>query len=176
VLGYDAFGVGVRLLPMMAGLVVGAKLGESVAARFGTKLPVTAGLLVVAAGLAIGATTTVDSGYELAAGWLGVFGAGAGMALAPAMDAVLGELPPERSGAGTAVSLTLRQVGAALGVAVLGSVLASAYSPSVAGPAAAYVHAMTVVLVVCAVVCGTGAILVGALLPAAAAPRGRMGL
>jgi hypothetical protein len=125
-----------------------------------------AGLLALTAGLAIGATTTVDSGYGLAATWLSVFGFGVGVALAPAMDAVLGELPAERTGSGTAVSLTLRQVGAALGVAVLGSVLASAYTPGVAGPEAAYVHAMTVVLVVCAVVCGAGAMLIGALLPA----------
>jgi hypothetical protein len=53
------------------------------------------------------------------------------------MDAVLGELPAERTGSGTAVSLTLRQVGAALGVAVLGSILSAAYTRSASvGPAA----------------------------------------
>ncbi|HEY7176559.1 MAG TPA: hypothetical protein VH442_16725, partial [Micromonosporaceae bacterium] len=52
---------------------------------------------------------------------------GTGAALTPAMDAVLGALPPDRSGSGTALTMTFRQVGAALGVAVLGSVLASAY-------------------------------------------------
>jgi hypothetical protein len=55
-------------------------------------------------------------------------GFGTGLALAPAMDAVLGELPVEQAGSGTALTMTLRQVGAALGIALLGSLLASVYS------------------------------------------------
>jgi len=126
--GNDALGTGVRLLPMMGGLIVGARASEKIAARFGTRLPIVAGLALITAGLAIGALTTVDSGYGFVAGWLAVVGLGIGLALAPAMDAVMGELPPERTGSGSAVTMALRQVGGALGVALLGSLSSAVYT------------------------------------------------
>jgi hypothetical protein len=147
-------------------LVAGGKLGESVAVRIGAKLPVAAGLLVLTLGLAIGATTTADSRYRLAAAWLSVFGVGVGVALAPAMDAVLGELPSERTGSGSAVSLTLRQVGAALGCR-------GARQRPILGVLAVVARAGSGVrarddgrVVVFAAVCGAGAVAVGMLLPA----------
>ncbi|MEU8216804.1 MFS transporter [Micromonospora taraxaci] len=127
VAGFDAFGTGLRLLPMIAGLVVGAPLGERLAARAGYRGPVALGLLILACGLAAGATTDTATGYGFVAAWLAAVGLGIGMALASAMDAVLGALPPERSGSGTAITMTLRQVGGALGVALLGSLLAQGY-------------------------------------------------
>jgi EmrB/QacA subfamily drug resistance transporter len=204
VLGFDALGTGVRLLPLMAGLFLGAGLTEKLVVRLGSRAPIAAGLLLVGAGLGLGSTTGVADGYGFAATWLAVVGVGVGVALAPAMDAVLGELPPERSGAGTALTMTLRQVGGALGVALLGSVLASAYTnrldlggqhlagrpgpvaaaarDSVAGAVqaagqlgdaalalsarAAYVHAMDVVLAVCAALAIAGAGLVAWRMPA----------
>ncbi|MCT7350714.1 MFS transporter [Streptomyces lavendulocolor] len=132
--GYDALGTGLRLLPLIGGLVVGAPAGEKLAARTGYRLPVTVGLLVLAGGLAVGAATDVDTGYGFVAGWLAVVGLGIGMALSPAMEAVLGALPPERSGSGTAITMTLRQAGGALGVAVLGSLLAQGYTDKLATP------------------------------------------
>ncbi len=125
--GNDALNTGVRLLPLMAGLIVGARGSEMLGRRLGAKVPVAAGLIFIAAGLALGATTTVHSGYGLAAAWLSVVGVGTGLSLAPAMDAVLGELPPERSGAGSALTQAFRQVGGALGVALLGSLLSATY-------------------------------------------------
>ncbi|GAT06881.1 EmrB/QacA subfamily drug resistance transporter [Mycolicibacterium novocastrense] len=126
--GHDALGTGLRLLPLMGGLIVGAPAGERLAARLGYRVPVSAGLAVLAAGLAIGATTDTSSGYGFVALWLAVVGAGIGAALSPAMDAVLGALPTEHAGAGTAITMTLRQVGGALGVALLGSVLSQGYT------------------------------------------------
>jgi EmrB/QacA subfamily drug resistance transporter len=126
--GHDPMGTGVRILPMMGGLVVGAKLSERLAGRVGSRLPVALGLGTVAAGLAAGAATGTGTAFGWIAAWTAVVGAGTGMAMAPAMDAVLGELPAERAGAGTALSMTLRQVGGALGVAVLGSVGSAVYS------------------------------------------------
>lgn len=131
VMGFDAFGTGLRLLPMIGGLVVGAPLGERLAARAGYRLPVAAGLFVTGCGLAAGALTDSATSYGFVAMWLVAVGLGIGMALSPAMDAVLGDLPPERSGAGTAITMTLRQVGGALGVALLGSLLAQGYSDRV---------------------------------------------
>ncbi|MCZ4507402.1 MFS transporter [Streptomyces sp. ActVer] len=139
--GFDAFGTGLRLLPLIGGLVVGAPAGERLAARAAYRAPVSLGLLLVAGGLAVGAATEVGSGYGFVAGWLAVVGLGTGMALSPAMEAVLAALPPDRSGSGTAITMTLRQAGGALGVAVLGSLLAQGYTDRLAvsqlpGPAA----------------------------------------
>src|SRR4051794_39352753 len=119
VLGADAFGTGLRVLPVIGGLLVGARLADRIVPRRAVVL----GFTLVAAGLFAGATTTLDTGYGFAAGWLGVLGAGLGFALPPAMDSALGTLAPERSGVGSAVLLAMRQVGGAVGVAVLGAVL-----------------------------------------------------
>jgi len=126
--GIDALGTGVRLLPIMAGLIVGARVSERLVTRFGSRGPIAAGLWLIAAGLGTGALTGADSGYGFVAAWLSVTGLGIGLALAPAMDAVLGELPPERSGSGAALTMALRQVGAALGVALLGSLASAVYT------------------------------------------------
>jgi hypothetical protein len=197
--GNDAFHTGLRLLPMMAGLVVGAGGADRVVKAIGTRIPVTAGLIVLAGALALGATTSVESGYGMVATWVALVGFGIGLALAPAMDAVLGELPSAQSGSGTALTMTLRQIGGALGVALLGSVLASSFRDrldvtGLPGPAAttaadsvsgavavagrlhdgalaasahlSYVHAMDLVLIVCAVITGLGAVAVAIALPA----------
>jgi EmrB/QacA subfamily drug resistance transporter len=126
--GNDAFGTGVRLLPLIGGFVAGVGLGTRVAARVGHRLPVAAGLLLTGVGLAIGALTDVDTGFGYAAMWYAITGFGIGSALTPSMDAVLAVLPPERAGAGTAITMTLRQAGGALGVALLGSVLSQVYT------------------------------------------------
>jgi EmrB/QacA subfamily drug resistance transporter len=126
--GRDAFETGLRLVPLMAGLVVAAAGSDRVLARVGAKIPVTAGLAIIAVGLGLGASTRLADPYSWTAAWLAVVGFGTGLAMAPAMDAVLGELPVEQAGSGTALTMTLRQVGAALGIALLGSLLSSVYS------------------------------------------------
>jgi hypothetical protein len=114
--------------------------------------------------------------------------------MTPAMDAVLGSLPPARAGSGSALTMTMRQIGGALGIAILGSVLAAVYAaqapeagreslPAAAAVAArtgdltvlvggqhAYLQAMDRVLLVCAAVAVLGAVIAAALLPARA-PR-----
>jgi EmrB/QacA subfamily drug resistance transporter len=128
VMGNDAFGTGVRLLPMMAGLILGAGGSDRIVAAIGTRIPVALGLAVIGGGLGLGATTSVGDGYGFVATWLAIVGFGVGLSLAPAMDAVLGELRVEESGTGMALTMALRQVGAAMGIALLGSVLAGAYT------------------------------------------------
>jgi MFS family permease len=168
--GDDALGTGVKLLPMMAGLIVGARASEPLGARLGLRPVVAGGLGVLAAGLALGAATRADTGYAFIAGWLTITGLGVGLAIAPAMDAVLGELPPERSGSGAALTMAMRQVGGALGVALLGSLASAVYTGQLGrtaglGEAAvaadarsAFVSAMSVVLLACAAVTAVGAV------------------
>ncbi|QNP70515.1 MFS transporter [Streptomyces roseirectus] len=125
VLGNDALGTGVRLLPMMGGLIVAARGAQPVVARFGARAVVSAGLAVLAFAALLGSRTTVDSGYGFTALWLSITGLGFGFALVPAMDGALGALPRERAGSGSGLLMTLRQVGAAIGIALLGSLVAS---------------------------------------------------
>jgi DHA2 family multidrug resistance protein-like MFS transporter len=127
IVGVDPLGAGVRLLPMIGGLVVGAVLADRLARPVGAKLTVALGFVLIAVGLFMGALTTVDSGYGYAALWVTIMGAGLGFALPGAMNAALGALSAERSGVGSALIMALRQVGGTFGVAILGSVLSSAY-------------------------------------------------
>ncbi|MFD5253737.1 MFS transporter [Streptomyces bobili] len=127
VLGHDALGTGVRLLPLMGGLTVAARAAQPVVARFGSRAVVGAGLVVLAFAALLGSRTTVDSGYGFTALWLTIAGAGFGLSIVPAMSGALGTLPTDRAGSGSGLLMTLRQVGGAIGIALLGSLLASAY-------------------------------------------------
>lgn len=126
--GYDALAVGVRLLPLIAGLAVAARIASKLAGRLGNRPLVAAGLVIMAAGLGLGAFTGSADGYGWAAGWFTVVGVGVGASLPTAMDAVLSTLHPAKTGVGSAAVQSMRQVGGALGVAVLGSVLSAAYA------------------------------------------------
>jgi EmrB/QacA subfamily drug resistance transporter len=133
VLGYDALGSGLRMLPVSVALVVTAPLSARLAERFGTKLVVGAGMLLVTGGLALLSTASTASGFGLVAASLLLLGVGMGNVMAPATEAIMGALPPARAGVGSAVSSTVRQVGGVLGVAVLGSLLSSAYTTRLSG-------------------------------------------
>src|SRR5580704_9239061 len=137
--GLDSLGAGVRLLPMIGGMVVGMIAGTRLQSpvktadgtpgppRVGAKALVAVGFAVMAAALATGALTSVTSGTGYGAAWFAVAGAGLGLAMPSAMNAALGTLSAERSGAGSAVITALRQVGATLGAAILGTLLNNAY-------------------------------------------------
>ncbi|MET7618259.1 DHA2 family efflux MFS transporter permease subunit [Streptomyces sp. NPDC005408] len=127
VLGYNALETGVRMLPMMGGLVIVAKGSAPLVQRFGPRGVITAGLVVLAFSALLGSRTTVDNGYGYTALWLSVMGIGFGFAVVPAMDAALGTLPADRAGSGSGLLMTVRQVGSAIGIALLGSLLASLY-------------------------------------------------
>jgi MFS transporter, DHA2 family, multidrug resistance protein len=127
VIGADALGTGLRLLPVIGGLLAGAQLADRLAPRFGPARTVALGFGLLAAALITGATTQADSTYGFAAGWMAAVGAGLGFALPSAMDAAIGALSPERSGVGSALLMAMRSVGGTIGVAVLGTVLASGY-------------------------------------------------
>ena len=132
VLGYTPLEAGVRIIPLTLGLAAGAPSGAVLVKRLGVRYIVAGGLAVTALGIAILATTTTASGYERVALTLAVMGVGLGLAAAPATDAMMGALPSERVGVGSAVNDTVQEVGGALGVAVLGSVLTAAYGAALA--------------------------------------------
>src|SRR6266581_3749917 len=138
--GLDSLNSGLRLLPLIGGLALGLAVGQGLqrpakAPAGGpagqplasAKVLVAAGFAVMAAALAVGAGTTVTSGTGFGAAWFAVTGLGLGIAMPTALNAALGALSPKRSGSGSALITALRQVGAAIGVAVLGTVLNSVY-------------------------------------------------
>ena len=92
----------------------------------------TAGYLLMAAAMVLGALTTLGSstGYVLA--WVALAGLGLGLVMPSAMGVALGALSAERSGAGSALLTAMRQVGSTIGVAMLGTVISNRYSSGVA--------------------------------------------
>jgi EmrB/QacA subfamily drug resistance transporter len=128
VLGYSPSAAGVRLLPYAGAMIAFAPLSAKLVTRLGTKRIATAGMLLFAAGLAIASSVSTSTGY----GRLGIallfMGAGMGLAGAPATESIMGSLPRERANVGSAVNDTTRELGGALGVAVVGSIMASLYT------------------------------------------------
>jgi MFS transporter, DHA2 family, multidrug resistance protein len=127
VMGVDAQGSGLRLLPVIAGVVLGGVPAYRVRSWIGPKLTVALGLVVLAAGMLVGGNTTVHSGDAFIAAWLLVCGIGMGLAMVTAASAALMEIPEERSGVGSALMQAFQKLGAPFGAAILGSVLSSAY-------------------------------------------------
>ncbi|GAA2138224.1 MFS transporter [Actinomadura napierensis] len=132
VLGNDAFGTGLRLIPMLLGLLAGGLTTDRVVPRTGHKPVIVTGLLVLAAGLGWGAFTAAGDSYGSIVPWLLLIGLGCGLSLIPAMDALMAALPADQAGRGSGLVQTLRQTGGTLGVAGLGSLLAAVYHDRVA--------------------------------------------
>ncbi|MGV9678051.1 MFS transporter [Nocardia sp. NPDC003482] len=127
VLGVDSLGSGLRLLPLIAGLVLGTRLVDRLSPKLGLRVVLTTGFLVLAGSLVMGALTKVDSGYGYTAIWTTLLGVGMGFVMPSAMGMAMGELSAERSGSGSALIQALRQAGGTIGVAILGTVLAVRY-------------------------------------------------
>ena len=137
--GTDAFGSGLRTLPLIGGLLAGMIAGTRLQSPrrdpaggpgrplAGARSMVAIGYAVMAVSLAAGAFTRVTSDAGFTTGWFAVAGLGLGLAMPAAMNAAIGALSAERSGAGTALITAMRQVGATIGVAVLGTILNNAY-------------------------------------------------
>jgi EmrB/QacA subfamily drug resistance transporter len=137
--GYSPLQAGASALPFAFTVGITSPIAAILSKKRGSaKLPVAAGLVLMAAGLAIMADSTAASGW-----WHYVFAtvlmaAGMGFAMAPATDSIMAVLPAAQAGVGSAVNDTTREIGGVLGVAVLGSVTSSVYAHKMSGaPAAA---------------------------------------
>ncbi|GAA3801263.1 MULTISPECIES: MFS transporter [Amycolatopsis] len=123
----DALGTGLRLLPVVGGLLVGVRVAEWLRPRLGARVLVSTGFVLMTGGLVAGTATGTGDGYGYAAVWVSLVGLGLGFALPPSMDIAMGALSPGRSGVGGGVLQAMRQVGGTLGVAILGTVLNAGY-------------------------------------------------
>ena len=144
VLGTTAMGSGMRLLPLIGGLLAGAIPAARLTRLVGAKVAVAVGFALLAAGLFLGATTSISSGGLFVAAWMAVAGLGTGITMATTSSAALAELSQEHSGVGSAVLQAVNKTGGPFGIAVLGSVLSAGYIArlhlaGLAAPAAAAV-------------------------------------
>jgi EmrB/QacA subfamily drug resistance transporter len=131
VLGYTPLQAGIRLMPV-ATLIVAAALSSRLTDRFGTKVVVVTGLVIVSLALFLLTTLSITSGYLPVALSIAILGLGMGTTMAPATDSIMGSLPLGKAGVGSAMNDTTRQVGGALGVAIVGSIMSSSYSSHMA--------------------------------------------
>src|SRR6202046_5700235 len=141
--GASSLGSGLRLLPMVLGMVVGMVVGtrlqsvrggsEGTPGRSaaGPRAVITAGYLVIAVALGIGAFTTLSSSTWFTLAWVAVAGLGFGLVMPSAMNVTLASLTAERSGSGSALISAMRQVGSVIGVAILGTLISNAYGSRV---------------------------------------------
>ncbi|MFE2168051.1 MFS transporter [Streptomyces sp. NPDC059447] len=135
VLGYTPTEAGLAFTPLAVAALAFNGIGAGLVAKAGTRIMTVLGLLVVAAGF--GVLTTLSPGDEWGAlvTSMVLMGAGAGLTMPAATAALMGAVPPEHAGVGSAVNDTVQQAGGALGVAVLGAILSSTYTSEMPGGA-----------------------------------------
>ncbi|HWD08862.1 MAG TPA: MFS transporter [Actinomycetota bacterium] len=132
VLGYSPLQAGVRLVPLALVMLVLAPIAGQLVQKLGSKAMVGFGMALGGVGLWYLGTTTTASGYAHVVTGLVLVAAGLALSMVPATDSIMGSLPPGQAGVGSAMNDTTREIGGALGVAILGSILSSRYGPAIA--------------------------------------------
>ena len=133
ILDYTPLVAGAALVPAALGMIVGTGAGAHLAGHLGGRSAVVTGTLLAAGGVAVQAALIDGTSYLPTGLGLLLFGLGAGIAMPAATDLIMSTLPPARAGVGSAVNDTVRELGGALGVAVIGSVAASTYANNLQG-------------------------------------------
>lgn len=133
VLGYSALGAGLRTLPAAITMGVAAPTAARVVERVGAKRVVAGGLLTVSIGCVLMSRVGVDANYPYFVLALVVLALGMGFTMAPSTASIMSAIPMNKAGVGSAVNDTTRELGGALGVAVLGSIVVSHYGSVLAG-------------------------------------------
>ena len=128
VMGYSPLEAGLRLLPWAVVTMVLSPMSARISERLGNRTTLTGGLVVIAIGVALMGTFAPDSSYGLIVVQMSLLAAGLSMVMAPATAAVMSAVPRQKAGVGSAMNNTTRQMGGALGVAVIGSLVSSAYA------------------------------------------------
>ncbi|MFD5091984.1 MFS transporter [Amycolatopsis thailandensis] len=128
VLGYTPTQAGLAFIPMALASLLCNTLGATLGQKIGNRALTTAGMIVMAGGFGMLGTVSTTSGFLLPAIALFLLGAGGGLAMPAAISALMGEVPEEQAGVGSALNDTIQQLGAALGIAILGSVVSSLFT------------------------------------------------
>src|SRR5215212_1242239 len=129
--GYDPLSAGIRILPWALAYLVSATQSAKMVERFGQRFVVSSGLTIAGLGIAVLAvTSSVTASYWWFALAVVIQATGMGMTTAPSTGAIMRSLPLHKAGVGSAVNDTTRELGGALGVAVMGSLVASQFRSS----------------------------------------------
>lgn len=127
VLAYSPFESGIRMLPFIAVMIPSSVTAPRLVARFGTRVVASGGMVIVAVAMVLLAALTSDSGYGQLVVAMSVMAIGLGLTATPMTNLIMSSVPRSHAGVGSAMNDTTREVGTTLGVAILGSVLSSAY-------------------------------------------------
>jgi hypothetical protein len=125
--GYSPLEAGLAGLPPALAFIVFSPRSAALAERYGGARIMAAGLVIVAGGFAVLATLSPDTPYPVIAGALAVLGAGMAITVAPATGEIMTSVPLSKAGVGSAVNDTTRELGGALGIALMGSIATTAY-------------------------------------------------
>jgi len=136
--GWGPLSTGVRILPVAASIAVASTLGAVLAGRLGTRLVVSAGLVLFGISFAWIALSGEHEPYLRIAAQMVIMGTGLGLTTTPATESILSVLPAAKAGVGSAVNDATRETGGTLGVAVIGSVFSSAYIHHLSGTVVAH--------------------------------------
>ncbi len=133
VLGWSPVKAGLAFTPVAVTAMIGNGAGAKLTGRIGPRVPMLVGMAVMAGSFGLLTTVSVSTGFTVppvlvAEMALGLLGLGAGLAMPAAVSALMGTIPPEQAGVGSALNDTIGQSGSALGVAILGSLLASGFA------------------------------------------------
>lgn len=131
--GHSPLEAAVRTLPFAITIVAVAPRSARIAARLGSRVPIAAGLLVLAGGLAGMSLVSPTTPYGIVVIAIIVMAAGLGILMPPATIGIVSSLPQDKAGVGSAVNDTTREVGGALGIALMGSLVSIGYRNGLAG-------------------------------------------
>ena len=129
--GHSPLAAGIRNLPFAVTMIIVSPRSPAVAERLGKRGAITIGLAIQAVGFAILAVHQTDTPYLITAVAIVLLAAGMALLMPPASEAIVSSLPPSKAGVGSAWNDTTREVGGALGIAVLGTLLSMGYRSGV---------------------------------------------
>ena len=129
--GFDTLSAGLAFVPFAVGQIIAAPRSAAMVEKFGYRAVMSFGLGAVAVALGALSVIQIDTPIWVVLVVFFIFGFGMGNVIAPASTVMQNVLPLARAGAGSAVQSTVRQVGGALGVAVIGTILATRYATNV---------------------------------------------
>jgi EmrB/QacA subfamily drug resistance transporter len=137
--GYSPLSAGVRALPFAIAMAAVSPVSTVLAGRLGSRVVIPAGIALMGAGLLDLSTAGVHTSYPPLAVAVAIMGAGMGLVMAPASTTIMTTVPAHQAGAGSAVNDTIREVGGALGIAIVGSLAENVYRTKL-GTALAIAH------------------------------------
>ena len=132
--GHSPFSAAIRFFPLPIGLMPAAANSDRLVAKFGRSNVISVGLCLVATGLFLFTTVTIDTSYMQIAATFFLLGLGMGLTMAPSTAIVMDAIPESKAGVGSATNDASREIGGALGIAIGGSVLNEVYQSNIVIP------------------------------------------